>query len=734
MQAPRSWVILLFLSSAAIAGEWHVEDVDPSLPDNYSDTSIGLDSSDVPYIAYFNQDRLLLASREGGDWSIETVDEEGPFRFYVSLVLDGQDRPCIAYYQYYPESNLKYARWTGTEWIIETVDSEGNVGVYCSLALDSSDRPCIAYRDAHDGDSSDLKYARWDGDEWLYEYVDTGGDTPAYISLALDSNDRPHISYQKKDDANDLKYAHWDGSLWRVETVDAEGISGSYSSIAVDSQDRPHIAYRNGHDARYAYNDGFVWIIDTVDPDTTCGGFTSIALDSMDLPYILDYETSEIFEAPRCSHWDGERWQCEYADYYTPSYRNSIGVDSHDQPHISYIGYGVDRGDIGIKYAWYEIYFHLLSPGRGEVVSTSTPTLDWSDDDNPDLASYTLWWGKDPDFNTYNEVTGIHESKYTIPSGIANGDTIYWRVKSIDGGGGEYWGEEQDWHFTVYLDYDPVYHLLSPEKGEVVYTFPLTFDWQDQEIPGLDSYTLWWGTDPDFVTYNEVAGLTDSEYTLSGGIEDGARIYWRVKSVDDQGGEYWAEELDWYFDVDLGSGVDVAELGADATEGGVLVNWRFEGVEPVGVRVLREADGVVSPLHGELLSGSSTRWLDRGVEPGESYAYWLEITEADGTVSRFGPTETVAIPEETFALTLDAAYPNPSRDAVNFAYTIPEDGRVVLSVYDLSGRRVATPVDADETAGRHEISWNCTEIPSGVYLYRLETSAGTLTKRLVVSR
>jgi len=730
MKALRSMMILLFLASISSAGQWHVEEVDPSLPTSNSYTSIGLDSTDTPYIAYFNQNRLLLAHRGGGNWSIETVDEEGPFMFYVSLELDSLDRPCIAYYQSSPESNLKYARWTGTEWLIETVDA-GDAGPFCSLALDSSDRPHIAYLD---WGVNKLKYAHWDGDEWQYEYVETGGDTCNYISLALDSNDHPHISYQKKDDENDLKYAHWDGLQWRVETVDAESISGSFSSIAVDSRDRPHIAYRNVHDTRYAYKDDSGWIIDTVDPeaDTTCGGFTSIALDSMDLPYILDYETSEIFEAPRCSHWDGERWLREYADSYTPSYRSSIGVDSHDRPHISYIGYCGGKVSIGIKYAWYEVFFHLLNPERGEVVTTLTPTLDWSDDDNPDLTGYTLWWGTDPDFNTYNEVTGIHESDYTIPSGIEDGDSIYWRVKSLDGGGGEFWGEEMDWYFTVYLDYDPVYHLLEPAKGEVVYAFPLTFDWQDQEIPNLESYTLWWGIDPDFLTYNEVTDIGESEYTITGGIEDGARVYWRVKSLDDQGGEYWAEELDWYFDVDLGGGVDIVDFGAGATDGGVLVNWRLSGGEPAGVRVLRGDDGP-EVISGNL-PGDSTRYLDRDVEPGGSYNYWLEVVETDGRVSRFGPTEAVTVSGETPELALYAAYPSPSREVVTFVYSLPADGRAVLSVYDLSGRRVATLVEGDLTAGRHEVFWNCAEIPSGVYLYRLETSAGSLTNRLVIGR
>jgi len=730
MKALHSTVILLVLASVSPAGQWHVEDVDPSFPTSGGDTSIGLSSADVPYIAYFNQNRLMLAHREGGTWSIETVDEEGPFEYYVSLELDSLDRPCIAYFQWYPESNLKYARWTGTEWLIETVDA-GDAGPFCSLALDSSDRPRIAYLD---WDVNKLKYARWDGDKWQYEYVETE-DTCYYISLALDSNDRPHISYQTVDDDEfDLKYAHWDGSQWHVEMVDEESNSGAYSSIAVDSQDRPHIAYKHIRYARYAYKDGSGWRIYTVDPEaeTSCGGFTSIALDSMDLPYIVDYETSETFESPRCSYWDGGRWRTQYVDPYNTSYRSSIGVDVLDQPHMSYIGWCKGLRAIGIKYAWYEIFFRLLSPGRGEVVTTLTPTLDWSDDDNPDLTGYTLWWGTDPDFNTYNEVTGIHESKYTIPSGIEDGDRIYWRVKSLDGGGGEFWGEELDWYFTVDLDYDPVYHLLEPAKGEVVYTFPLTFDWQDQEIPCLESYTLWWGTDPDFITYNEVTDIGESEYTITGGIEDGARVYWRVKSLDGEGQEYWAEELDWYFDVDLGGGVDIVDFGAGATDEGVLVNWRLSGEEPAGVRVLRGA-GEPETISGNL-PGDSSRYLDRDVEPGESYSYWLEVVEADGTVSRFGPTEAVVVPEESPALVLYAAYPSPSRKVVNFVYSLPADGRAVLSVYDLSGRRVATLVNDELTAGRHEVAWDCAETPSGVYLYRLETAAGSLTNRLVIGR
>jgi len=723
MKALHSAVILLVLASATLADFWHTESV-TSDSSGCEYTSLTLDSSDYPHISYRDEPGYMLhyARWNGSNWHVETVDADGSVGDYSSIALDSLGYPHISYYDY-QNKDLKYAYWNGSVWRIETVDSEGKVGQNTSLELDSSDYPHISY---YDSTNCDLKYARWVGDSWAIEAVDLEGDVGSNASLALDSSDYPHIAYTNSG-LKSLEYARWDGSSWHIETVDTveSGVPPSNISLALDASGNPHISYfkNNALEFKYAWWSGSSWHFETVESGGGVGVYSSLALDDSGFPHLsyCDFDERDL----KYAQWDGVVWQIEIVDSEGDVGRyTSLELDSSYKPHISYCDYT----NHCLKYTRYgPTLFHLETPQRGEVVTTLTPTLDWSDDDNPDLTGYTLWWGTDPDFNTYNEVTGIHESKYTIPSGIDDGDRIYWRVKSIDDGGGEYWAEELDWYFDTDL-----FHLLSPEKGEVVYAFPFTFDWEDHDLDGFDSYTLWWGTDPDFITYNEVADIGESEYTITGGIEDGARVYWRVKSLDSEGGEYWAEELDWYFDIDLGGGVDVADFDAGATDEGVLVNWRFSGEEPAGVRVLW---GTVEPeLISGNLPGDSTRYLDRDVKPGVDYVYWLEVVEADGRVSRFGPTEAVTVPGETPELALYAAYPSPSREVVNFAYSLPADGRATLSVYDLSGRRVATLLDSELTAGRHEVSWNCTEIPSGVYLYRLETNARSLTRRLVVSR
>jgi choice-of-anchor B domain-containing protein len=99
---------------------------------------------------------------------------------------------------------------------------------------------------------------------------------------------------------------------------------------------------------------------------------------------------------------------------------------------------------------------------------------------------------------------------------------------------------------------------------------------------------------------------------------------------------------------------------------------------------------------------------------------------------------TGALPRD---LRLSQAYPNPARGGreVHLSLAMPEAGRVDAVVYDVAGRRVAELARGRLPAGPHRIGWDGRgtdgpPVPAGVYFIRLDTDAGTFSRKVVLLR
>ena len=86
------------------------------------------------------------------------------------------------------------------------------------------------------------------------------------------------------------------------------------------------------------------------------------------------------------------------------------------------------------------------------------------------------------------------------------------------------------------------------------------------------------------------------------------------------------------------------------------------------------------------------------------------------------------------AFALAAPFPNPVRDAATLRFSLPDAADVTLAVFDVLGRRIATLADGPHVSGAHEVSFDVTGLPSGVYLAHLTAGAHRATRRLVVVR
>ncbi|MDD5362106.1 MAG: T9SS type A sorting domain-containing protein [Ignavibacteria bacterium] len=81
---------------------------------------------------------------------------------------------------------------------------------------------------------------------------------------------------------------------------------------------------------------------------------------------------------------------------------------------------------------------------------------------------------------------------------------------------------------------------------------------------------------------------------------------------------------------------------------------------------------------------------------------------------------------------LSQNYPNPFNPSTTIAYSLPKDSKVSLKIYDITGREVKSLVNDIKPAGYYSISFNGSELSSGVYFYKIEAGNFVQVKRMVL--
>jgi hypothetical protein len=84
------------------------------------------------------------------------------------------------------------------------------------------------------------------------------------------------------------------------------------------------------------------------------------------------------------------------------------------------------------------------------------------------------------------------------------------------------------------------------------------------------------------------------------------------------------------------------------------------------------------------------------------------------------------------AFDLSQNYPNPFNPMTKIEYSVPEDGKIQLIVYDLFGREVARLVDGVEKAGSYDIEFDGSTTVSGIYIYRLEWNGCVTSRKMLL--
>ncbi len=116
-------------------------------------------------------------------------------------------------------------------------------------------------------------------------------------------------------------------------------------------------------------------------------------------------------------------------------------------------------------------------------------------------------------------------------------------------------------------------------------------------------------------------------------------------------------------------------------------------------------------------------WVEKGREPRGIYYMTSNIATSSAP-------EVVLGKPQSFQLFQN--YPNPFNPTTVISYQLPVPSAVLLKVYDLMGREVATLVNQWQAAGRYDVPFNAANLSSGVYFYRLSAGTFSETKKMML--
>jgi len=77
-------------------------------------------------------------------------------------------------------------------------------------------------------------------------------------------------------------------------------------------------------------------------------------------------------------------------------------------------------------------------------------------------------------------------------------------------------------------------------------------------------------------------------------------------------------------------------------------------------------------------------------------------------------------------------YPNPFNPLTTIEFEVRKKGWISLNIYNILGRSIDTLIDSEVEAGRHRITWDARDKPSGIYFYRLSTIGFEQTRKMLL--
>ena len=183
--------------------------------------------------------------------------------------------------------------------------------------------------------------------------------------------------------------------------------------------------------------------------------------------------------------------------------------------------------------------------------------------------------------------------------------------------------------------------------------------------------------------------------------------------------------------------VELSSFTVNYSDSGVMLNWKTETeLNNYGFNIEKRINEGEWNSIG-FISGSGTSnspkeysYSDKNLFVGGSkFQYRLKQIDNDGSFEYSDAVEVEVIPTR---FELSQNYPNPFNPITTIRFSLPKETRLKINLYNLLGEIIKTITEGIYQAGYYNISFNASNLPSGTYVYRIESDNFIESKRMML--
>ncbi|MFW5701602.1 MAG: FG-GAP-like repeat-containing protein [Bacteroidota bacterium] len=302
------------------------------------------------------------------------------------------------------------------------------------------------------------------------------------------------------------------------------------------------------------------------------------------------------------------------------------------------------------------------------------------------------------------------------------------------------------WYFMVGEPTASAPQLISPEHNDFPVSIVPRFEWSESEYESFGEielrYDLQISTDENFVNIIDSAySLNSTSYKYEDTLRPDSFYNWRVRGVlngvpgewslgnvfrtipmpamtllrSPTVGDTTAVKPEFHWDSVMYA--DVYDIQVATDENFENIAKEFSGISATKFRFFPAFDG-----------GTKYYWRVRaGNEAGhgEWSPVWHFFTEGESSVMENGLPQGFSIGE---------AVPNPMQTSGEIEIALPRAAWVKLELLDLSGTVREVFADGEISVGAHSISFNTSNLESGIYYCRMSAGGGAAIRKIIIQK